>query len=244
MEKRERDKLVLQYLTETGYHLAAAAMREETGMASTATIDLPSGSLRELLDQKAERDAVEKARDTSEIDEDDDLRPALAGEEPTFFEGELVLSLDLTDYHATNGLSARLLPSGEVVAGSVDRKLKILKVLDEHGGCLEADTVGSPTPFPHVCSGPVLSIDYSPSRPEYILAGDMSGNATVFSLKSNDIVFTCEKHSKYVVRARWSVRYPLFAHLVRISQIASHRRVEITLPLHPTTAVLNYMDLV
>jgi hypothetical protein len=37
MEKVERDKLVLQYLQEEGFGLAASALCEETGMTSLAT---------------------------------------------------------------------------------------------------------------------------------------------------------------------------------------------------------------
>ena len=66
--------------------------------------------------------------------------------------GDLVLGLDLPTFHATNGLCARLLGDGRVVSGAVDRKIKVARVLDEHGTPLAADAVEATT-LPFVSSG-------------------------------------------------------------------------------------------
>lgn len=80
---------------------------------------LAAGSLRALLDGKAEQDAAAAA--TSHLDsaaeERADLMPVLGGGDPAADVGELVIGLDMLGFHDSNALSARLLADGELAEG-------------------------------------------------------------------------------------------------------------------------------
>ena len=47
-------------------------------------------------------------------------------------------------------------------------------------------------------SAPALCIDVSPTDPDRMLVGDMSGNTVVASVSSGDVIYTAERHGKYV----------------------------------------------
>jgi len=197
---------VLQYLQESGNSLAATAFCSDTGLPAQAPVSIPAGSLRCILDAEADRETAQAkaAEGAIAAGEGDNLMPLPDQDQAaTAALGDLVLGLDLPTFHATNGLCARLLGDGRVVSGAVDRKIKVARVLDEHGTPLAADAVEATT-LPFVSSGPVLTVDAHPVDPTLLLVGDMAGKSAVINFDSPEPVFAATPHAKYVVKVRWS----------------------------------------
>lgn len=65
---------------------------------------------------------------------------------------------------------------------------------------------GNDSPLRLLGSAPALCIDVSPTDPDRMLVGDMSGNTVVASVSSGDVIYTAERHGKYVHTSSGSTR--------------------------------------
>jgi hypothetical protein len=144
MEQLMADKYVLQYLIETGRSMAASGLQAETGFTAAAADGLPAGSLRELMDAKAEKDTAAQAATAAEGREDFSDIMAVVGATELAVEGaELVLGLDLLGFHTSNGLSATLLADGRVSATVRGITVPSVRFILSRGGIAHARRAGA-----------------------------------------------------------------------------------------------------
>lgn len=95
-----------------------------------------------------------------------------------------------------------------MLSGAADKQIKLTAIPDDPD---DASVAVSGSEVVQTCSGPVLCIDINPMNTDLVLAGDMAGGAVVFSLSSRKVVFSPERHRKYVVRVAWSSCGKFFA---------------------------------
>eukprot|EP00040_Diaphanoeca_grandis_P010163 m.52080 g.52080 ORF g.52080 m.52080 type:complete len:401 (+) comp21536_c0_seq1:247-1449(+) len=193
MDETYMNKLVGQYLKETGCGLAYAAFIDQLEIVEAGISVLPAAQLRGILDNHYEAEQAKlKAKDVKLVE-----HPLL----DTAGDGGFVQDLvnDLTKSHKINILSARIHPDGFVVSGSVDKTL-VKTMIPEFGE--EEDSVPPPKLIVKL-SSPVLSMAINPSNTDLVVVGDMGGTAKVLSLSTGDTVVEV-KHMKYVVKVGWS----------------------------------------
>eukprot|EP00035_Acanthoeca_spectabilis_P023122 m.447846 g.447846 ORF g.447846 m.447846 type:complete len:426 (+) comp19570_c0_seq1:2116-3393(+) len=204
MDQAEIDLFVGQYLKERGYDVALLALTDSSSVTDAAVAALPAGRLREILDENYERKQAATAADPA-------VKELQLPELERAGDGHFARDLwcDLEQVHATNALTTRIHPDGKaVLSGAADKQIKLTAIPDDPD---DASVAVSGSEVVQTCSGPVLCIDINPMNTDLVLAGDMAGGAVVFSLSSRKVVFSPERHRKYVVRVAWSSCGKFFA---------------------------------
>eukprot|EP00051_Salpingoeca_urceolata_P020471 m.307303 g.307303 ORF g.307303 m.307303 type:complete len:430 (+) comp19628_c1_seq3:2188-3477(+) len=223
MDRERVTGLVLGYLRDCGFDLAASALETEVIQqqhqgsdgsldlaavltAGPATVGLPAappGELLRLLDEHDHLTAAAAAKQS---------RQGLVDIDTTVLDrpgnGQIcsVATAVFGDLHESNILASLLRPDGLLLSAAVDKLVKV-----SHVNLSGDEATLTPVSQHNLHNAPVIALAASPHYPDLILSGCMGGQVLLCDVRDGAVKFTGEAHSKYVVRLAWSACGRFFA---------------------------------